>query len=72
MRLCWAADSRHPAGSPKATKPDLDNVEKTLWDVLGRLGFFEGDQQVALKRVAKLYGEVPGVYVRLEEMQDGA
>lgn len=72
VRLCWAADSRHPAGSPKATKPDLDNVEKTLWDVLGRLGFFEGDQQVALKRVAKLYGEVPGVYVRLEEMQDGA
>lgn len=69
VRLCWEADAAHPAGTPKATKPDLDNIEKTLWDVLGRLGFFErGDQQVALKRVAKLYGEVPGVYVRLEEM----
>ena len=71
VRLCWEADAKHPAGSPKDTKPDLDNIEKTLWDVMERLGFFENDAQVALKRVAKLYGDVPGVYVRLEEMQDG-
>lgn len=68
VRLCWQADSGHPAGSPKATKPDLDNVEKTLWDVMERLGFFEGDQQVAVKTVAKMYAEHPGAYVRLEEM----
>lgn len=69
VRLCWEADAAHPAGTPKATKPDLDNIEKTLWDVLGRLGFFErGDQQVAAKAVCKMYAEHPGAYVRLEEI----
>lgn len=68
MRFCWEADAAHPAGTPKATKPDLDNLEKAFWDVLQRLKFFSGDQQVALKEVAKLYAEAPGVYARLEEM----
>lgn len=69
VRLCWEADAAHPAGTPKATKPDLDNIEKTLWDVLGRLEFFErGDQQVAAKTVCKMYAEHPGAYVRLEEI----
>lgn len=69
VRLCWEADAAHPAGTPKATKPDLDNIEKTLWDALGRLGFFErGDQQVAVKTVCKMYAEHPGAYVRLEEI----
>ena len=68
VRFCWAADARHPAGTPKATKPDLDNVEKAFWDALQRLRYFVGDQQVALKTVAKLYAEAPGVYVKLEEM----
>lgn len=69
VRFCWAADARHPAGTPKETKPDLDNVEKAFWDALQRLRYFVGDQQVALKTVAKLYAEAPGVYVRLEEME---
>ena len=71
VRFCWEADAAHPAGTPKATKPDLDNVEKAFWDVLQRLKFFSGDQQVALKEVAKLYADVPGVYVRIEEMGRG-
>ena len=71
VRFCWEADAAHPAGTPKATKPDLDNLEKAFWDVLQRLKFFSGDQQVALKEVAKLYADVSGVYVRLEEMGRG-
>ena len=71
VRFCWEADAAHPAGTPKATKPDLDNLEKAFWDVLQRLKFFSGDQQVALKDVAKLYADVPGVYVRIEEMGRG-
>lgn len=71
VRFCWEADAAHPAGTPKGTKPDLDNLEKAFWDALQRLGFFSGDQQVALKEVAKLYAEAPGVYVRLEEMGSG-
>lgn len=69
LRLCWPTDGKHPQGAPKDTKPDSDNVEKTLWDVCERLGFFAaGDQQVADKRVAKMWADPAGVYLRLEEI----
>lgn len=70
LKLCWPTGSKHPQGSPKDTKPDLDNVEKTLWDVLGGLGFFAvGDQQIATKQVSKAWADPSGVYLRLEELR---
>lgn len=69
LRLCWSTNGKHPQGSLKETKPDLDNTEKTFWDVLGRLGFFEvGDQQVAQKLVTKMWADPAGVYLKLEEV----
>ncbi|MGO5315822.1 RusA family crossover junction endodeoxyribonuclease [Paraeggerthella sp. LCP19S3_G8] len=68
LRLCWPTDGRHPQGTPKGTKPDLDNVEKTFWDVCQKLGYFDGDQQVADKHVAKMWADPAGVYLRLEEI----
>lgn len=69
VRFAFQADAKHPAGTPHTTKPDADNLEKTLWDVLQRLGIIEDDCQVFCKDVAKLYAEVPGVYLRLEEVE---
>ena len=39
MCICYQADAKHPQ-SLKITKPDNDNLEKTIFDVLDRLGFF--------------------------------
>lgn len=68
LRLCWPTGGRHPQGSPKGTKPDLDNVEKTFWDVCEQLGYFAGDQQIAAKQVSKAWADPAGVYLRLEEI----
>ena len=68
LRLCWPTEGKHPQGTPKDTKPDLDNVEKTLWDVMQGLGYYAGDQQVADKHVAKMWADPAGVYLRLEEI----
>lgn len=68
LRLCWPTRGEHPQGTPKDTKPDLDNTEKTVWDVLQRLGYYEGDQQIADKHSAKMWADPAGVYLRLEEI----
>lgn len=68
LRLCWPTDCKHYQGEPKDTKPDLDNVEKTFWDVCERLGYYKGDQQVVAKQVSKCWADPAGVYLRLEEI----
>jgi len=54
----------------KCTQPDLDNIEKTVIDVLGKLAFFKNDSQIAIKRTRKIYSNAPGISITLEEMID--
>lgn len=68
VRICWPTNGEHSQGEPKDTKPDLDNVEKTLWDVMQKLGFFKGDQQIVHKTTSKMWSDPAGVWVRLEEI----
>ena len=68
MCICYQADAKHPQ-SLKITKPDNDNLEKTIFDVLDRLGFFEtGDQQIAINHTTKCYDERSGIFVELREV----
>ena len=70
LTFCFEAKNNHKVGDPKTTKPDLDNLEKTFWDVCENLGFFAiGDQQIVQKLVTKAYSDVPGVYLKLEEVR---
>jgi Holliday junction resolvase RusA-like endonuclease len=55
---------------PKSTKPDLDNLEKEILDVMESLAFFLGDQQVQRKITAKWHGSRPGIWVQLTSVAD--
>lgn len=68
MRICWPTGGRHPQGSPHAVRPDADNVEKTVFDVMAELGFFENDSRIAVHTTAKLWSDPAGIYVRMEEL----
>lgn len=68
MRICWPTGGRHPQGAPHASKPDADNVEKTVFDVMAKLGYFEDDSRIALHTTAKLWSDPAGIYVRMEEI----
>lgn len=51
----------------KTTKPDLDNLEKMLWDCMEEAGVFENDSQIASKNgIFKRYGFTSGVIVEIE------
>ena len=50
---------------PHVSRPDLDNLEKGLLDVLTRLNFWTDDSLVADKRTSKRWGAKPGIDVEI-------
>ena len=52
-------------------KPDVDNVAKIILDEMNNLAWHD-DKQVASLAVDKLYGEQPGVHVRIVPIGDEA
>lgn len=58
----------HPDGSYRITKPDTDNLEKVLKDTMTRLAFWKDDAQVACEICEKFWAEVPGIYIKAEEL----
>lgn len=59
---------RHRDGEYKATRPDTDNLQKLLKDVMTHLRFWRDDALVASEIVEKFWAKVPGIYVRIEEL----
>ena len=47
-------------------RPDLDNLEKNLLDVLTRLRFYEDDSQIFTKSTAKVWGPKPYLAIALK------
>lgn len=59
---------QHKDGSYRTTKPDTDNLQKLLKDCMTQCGYWEDDAQVASEIVEKFWAEVPGIYIRIEEL----
>ena len=63
----FRAKRKKDIGQLKDTKPDCDNMNKLLQDVLADLEFFEvGDQQVGDLRVIKKWSEEPFITIKVE------
>lgn len=60
----------HPDGSYRITKPDTDNLQKALKDIMTKLGFWTDDALVASEITEKFWGNVPGIYIRIETLQE--
>lgn len=70
---CFPKGKKHDnqAGMPKVTKPDLDNLNKGLQDVMASRGWFaQGDQQIADLHIQKMYSSKVGIYVELEQLEE--
>ena len=68
VKWCFPLARGHTGGEYKTTKPDTDNLQKLLKDVMTRLGFWEDDALVASEIVEKFWAELPGLYVNVEEL----
>lgn len=60
---------RHQDGEYKITKPDTDNLNKMLKDVMTQLDFWHDDAQVASEIIEKFWAEHPGIYVNIESLE---
>lgn len=69
MTLLYGLPDGKEQFEPKTTKPDVDNVEKTVYDVMAKLGFFTNDAHVASSLTTKAWGEPQGIYVRIEQIE---
>lgn len=58
----------HPDGSYRITKPDTDNLQKLLKDVMTELRFWEDDARVAFELVEKFWAEKPGIFIHVETL----
>lgn len=59
---------RHKDGEYRITKPDTDNLQKLLKDCMTACGFWKDDALVASEIVEKFWAEIPGIYIRIEEL----
>lgn len=55
------------SGQYKLTRPDTDNLQKSLKDIMTELNFWVDDAQVASETVEKVWSDTPGIYIRIEE-----
>lgn len=61
---------RHRDGEYRVTRPDTDNLQKLLKDCMTRCGFWKDDALVASETAEKLWAEAPGIYIRIEELEE--
>lgn len=69
VKWCFPVTAGHKHGDFRITKPDTDNLQKLLKDCMTACGFWEDDALVASEIVEKLWSDVPGIWIRLEELK---
>lgn len=67
VKWCFPCGS-HADGEYRITKPDTDNLQKLLKDCMTDCGFWQDDAQVASEICEKFWAEIPGLYIRVEEL----
>lgn len=71
VKWLFHATEKHCHGSYRITKPDTDNLQKMLKDCMTKLRFWKDDALVASEIVEKMWSDVPGIYIRIEELKNG-
>lgn len=59
---------QHKNGEWKTTKPDTDNMIKLLKDCMTLCRFWKDDALVVSEITEKFWADIPGIYVRIEEL----
>lgn len=68
VKWCFPVLGKHKDGEYKTTKPDTDNLQKLLKDVMTDLGFWKNDALVASEIIEKFWAEIPGIYIVISEL----
>lgn len=53
----------------KITRPDTDNLNKLLKDVMTDMGFWKDDALISLERIWKVYSDEPGINITINVLK---
>ena len=67
-KWCFPITGKHQDGEYKGTRPDTDNLQKLLKDVMTDLGYWTDDALVASEIIEKFWAARPGIYIKIEEV----
>lgn len=67
-KWCFPCCGNHKDGEYRTTKPDTDNLQKLLKDCMTSCGYWVDDALVASEVAEKFWADVPGIYIRIEEL----
>ncbi len=68
VKWLFPVTGKHEDGEYKTTKPDTDNLQKMLKDCMTKSGFWKDDALVASEISEKFYADIPGIFIRVEEL----
>ena len=67
-KWCFPRRGSHQNGEWRTTKPDTDNLQKLLKDVMTGLHFWKDDALVCSELCEKFWADIPGIYIHIEEL----
>lgn len=70
VKWLFPLTGRHHDGEWRTSKPDTDNLQKLLKDCMTDVGFWKDDAQVCSEITEKFWALRPGIYIRLEELEE--
>lgn len=68
VKWLFPITGNHRDGEYKTSKPDTDNLQKILKDLLTALHFWKDDALVVSEIVEKFYAEKPGIFICIQEL----
>ena len=68
-KWCFPITGDYKNGEYRITKPDTDNLQKMLKDVMTDLGYWKDDCLVASEIIEKFWADIPGIYVKIVELE---
>jgi len=66
---CFPKDG-YADGEPYTKKPDTDNLQKGLKDVMTELGWWKDDAQVFSEHATKIHSRITGIRIDIEEIEE--
>ena len=72
VAFAYGTKSEKKSGLWKITKPDTDNLMKTLKDCMTSCGFWWDDAQVAQETARKYWSEFPGIVIEIYKLGERA
>lgn len=66
VKWLFPLKGQHRDGEWYTSKPDVDNLCKSLYDIMTKLGYWKDDKQIVSAITEKFWAACPGIYVKIE------